>query len=137
MTLAAATLAFLLAALPARAEVVVVMSAQGSAGSLSAAQVSQIFLAKSSSLPGGGQAAPIDQDEGTPIRDEFYKKVTGKDAAQLKAYWAQLLFTGKAQKPKKAAGDEAVKKLVAATPGGIGYIDAKSVDGTVKVVLKP
>ena len=66
-----------------------------------------------------------------------HKKVTGKDAAQMKAYWSQLMFTGKAQKPKKVAGDDAVKKAVAATPGAIGYIDAAAVDASVKVVLKP
>ena len=32
----------------------------------------------------------------------------------MKAYWSQLMFTGKAQKPKKVAGDDAVKKAVAA-----------------------
>ncbi|WP_411834779.1 phosphate ABC transporter substrate-binding protein [Pseudoxanthomonas mexicana] len=121
----------------AHAEVVVVMSAKSDVSSLSQAQVSQIFLAKSSSLPGGGAATPIDQDEGAAVRNEFYSKVTGKDAAQMKAYWSQLMFTGKAQRPKKVAGDDAVKKAVAASPGAIGYINAGAVDGSVKVVLKP
>jgi len=121
----------------AHADVVVVMSAKSDVASLSQAQVSQIFLAKSSSLPGGGAATPIDQDEGADVRNEFYSKVTGKDAAQMKAYWSQLMFTGKAQRPKKVAGDDAVKKAVAASPGSIGYISAGAVDGSVKVVLKP
>jgi len=127
---------FLLAG-QARAEVVVVMSAKAGVDTLSQAQVSQIFLAKSNSLPGGAQATPIDQEEGDAARDEFYKKVAGRDAAQLKAYWAQLMFTGKAQRPKHVAGDDAVKKAVAANPGAIGYINAAAVDASVKVVLKP
>lgn len=121
----------------AHAEVVVVMSAKSTVGSLTQAQVSQIFLAKSLGLPGGGTAVPIDQDEGSATRNAFYSQVTGKDAAQMKAYWSQLMFTGKAQRPKKVSGDDAVKKAVAASPGAIGYIDAAAVDGSVKVVLKP
>lgn len=121
----------------AQAEVVVVMSSKSDVSSLTVGQVSQIFLAKSSSLPGGGAATPIDQEEGSAVRDEFYDKVARKDAAQMKAYWSQLLFTGKAQRPKRVAGDAAVKQAVAASPGTIGYIDAAAVDGSVKVVLKP
>lgn len=121
----------------AQAEVVVVMSSKSPVDSLSKDQVSQIFLAKSNSLPGGAQATPIDQDEGAKTREEFYKKVTGRDAAQLKSYWSQLMFTGKAQRPKHVAGDDAVKKAVAASPGTIGYIDAGAQDASVKVVFKP
>lgn len=121
----------------AHAEVVVVMSARSDVATLTPAQVSQIFLAKSSSLPGGGRAVAIDQAEGAAVRDAFYTKVTSRDAAQLRAYWSQLMFTGKAQRPKQVTGDAAVKREVAATAGAIGYIDSASVDASVKVVLKP
>lgn len=121
----------------AQAEVVVVVSAKSDVGALSSAQVSQIFLAKSVSFPGGGTAMPVDQNEGAAVRNEFYTKVTGKDAAQLKAYWSQLLFTGKAQRPQKGADSEAVKKMVASKPGAIGYIEKSAVDASVKVVLTP
>src|SRR5690606_33756651 len=121
----------------AHAEVVVVMSSRSDVSSLTVAQVSQIFLAKSSSLPGGGSATPIDQEEGSAVRDAFYSKVARKDAAQMKAYWSQLLFTGRAQRPKRVSGDAAVKQAVAADPGAIGYIDSGAVDGSVKVVLRP
>lgn len=125
------------ASLMAHAEVVVVMSAKSDVATLTANQVSQIFLAKSSSLPGGGRAVPLDQNEGAAVRDAFYSRVAGRDAAQLKSYWSQLMFTGKAQRPKQLASDDAVKKEVVATPGAIGYINASAVDASVKVVLKP
>lgn len=125
------------ASVAAHAEVVVVMASNSNISSLSQAQVSQIFLAKSLALPGGGSATPIDQDEGAAARNDFYSQVAGKDAAQMKAYWSQLMFTGKAQRPKKVSGDAAVKAAVASTPGAIGYINASAVDGSVKVVLRP
>ena len=121
----------------AQAEVVVVMSARSSVSSLSKAQVSQIFLAKSAALPDGSRATPIDQTEGSAVRNDFYTRVAGKDAAQMRAYWSQLMFTGKAQRPKQLASDAAVVQAVAASPGTIGYVNAAAVDSSVKVVLKP
>lgn len=121
----------------AHAEVVVIMSAKSDVSSLSKAQAAQIYLAKSLALPTGGSATPIDQDDAAAVRNEFYTKVAAKDSAQMRAYWSQLTFTGKAQRPKKISGDAAVVKAVAANPTAIGYVDASSVDGSVKVVLKP
>jgi ABC-type phosphate transport system substrate-binding protein len=120
----------------ARADVVVVVSAKSAEGNLSANQVVDIFLGKASSFPGGGQVIPVDQAEGSPVREEFYSKVAGKSPAQLKAYWARLIFSGKGQPPKDVPDSAAVKKQVADNPNAIGYIDQGSVDGTVKAVFK-
>lgn len=117
------------------AEVAVVVSSKSSVGNLTAAQAADIFLGKSSSFPGGGTAVPIDQSEGSAVRDEFYTKVTGKSAAQLKAYWSKIIFSGKGQPPKEVADSAAVKKQLAENPNAIGYIDKGAVDGTVKAVL--
>lgn len=120
----------------AHAEVVVVVSADSPVTSITSAQASQIFLAKSVSLPGGGNATPIDIASG-PVRDEFYVGVTGKDAAQLKSYWAQLTFTGKAKPFRQASSAAEAKKLIAASPSAIGYLAPADVDASVRVVLKP
>src|SRR5690606_17325297 len=87
-------LAALLPIAAAHAEVVVVVSANSPVTSLTSAQASQIFLAKSVSLPGGAAATPIDIASGA-VRDEFYAKVTGKDAAQLKSYRSEERRVGK------------------------------------------
>ena len=121
----------------AQADVVVVVSATSPVGNLTADQVSQVFLGKAATFPGGAQAVPIDQSESAAPRGEFYSKVTGKDSAQLKAYWSKIIFTGKGQPPKEVPGDADVKKLVAANPNTIGYIDKSAVDATVKAVFAP
>lgn len=128
---------FLLAGAPVQAGVVVVMSAKSDTNALSKAQVAQIYMAKSDALPDGKLARPIDQPEGTAVRNEFYQKVVGKDAAQMKAYWSQLVFTGKAQPPRVESGDAAVKQAVAANASALGYINENAVDGSVKVVFRP
>jgi len=121
----------------AQAGVVVVMSSKSDVSSLSKAQVSQIFLAKTDALPNGRVAKPVDQAEGSAVRNEFYDKVADKSAAQMKAYWSQLTFTGKAQPPRKVSGDAAVKAALGDNPAAIGYISDGAVDGSVKVVFKP
>lgn len=121
----------------AHAGVVVVMSAKSDVSSLTKAQVSQIYLAKSDALPNGKVARPIDQADGAAARNEFYSKVANKDAAQMKAYWSQLTFTGRAKPPREATGDAGVKAILAESPTSIGYISDGAVDSSVKVVFKP
>lgn len=129
--------ALLTATSVAQAGVVVVMSSKSDVSSLSKAQVAQIFMAKTDALPNGRVAKPVDQAEGSAVRNEFYDKVADKSAAQMKAYWSQLTFTGKAQLPRKVSGDAAVKAALGENPAAIGYISDGAVDGSVKVVFKP
>jgi ABC-type phosphate transport system substrate-binding protein len=117
------------AALPASAEIVVIVSKQNPATRMFSEQASQFFLGKSNLF------TPVDQADGSAIRNEFYKKVADKDAAQVKALWSKLVFTGKATPPKEFPNSADVKKAVAADPKAIGYIDKSAVDDTVKVIL--
>ncbi|MDY0962851.1 hypothetical protein [Massilia sp. CFBP9026] len=115
-------------AVPALAQVVVVVNPKAAESSMTKEQVAQFFLGKSTAM------TPIDQPDGAPLRADFYKKVADKDAAQAKALWSKLVFTGKATMPKEVADSAAVKAAVAANPKAIGYIDKSAVDATVKVV---
>jgi ABC-type phosphate transport system substrate-binding protein len=123
--------AALLLALPAMADVVVVVNPKAAETSMTKDQVAQFFLGKSSAM------SPVDQPESAPVRAEFYKKVTDKDASQVKALWSKLVFTGKATMPKEAADSAAVKKMVASDPKAIGYIEKSAVDASVKVIYTP
>ncbi len=121
--------AILAASVPALAEVVVVVNPKAAEASMTKDQVAQFFLGKSSSM------TPVDQPEDAPIRAEFYKKVTDKEASQAKALWSKLVFTGKATPPKEVANSAAVKAAVAANPKAIGYMEKSAVDSSVKVVF--
>lgn len=133
----AAAAAMLLAFASAHADVVVVVSAKSSASKLTKEQVADIFLGRSTSLPGAGQAVPLDQAAGSPVRDQFYTKVTGQTAAQVKTIWAKLSFSGKGTPPKALASDDEVKQQLAANPNAIAYMDKSKVDATVKTVFEP
>lgn len=119
----------------AQAQVAVIVNLKSPTASMSADQVSGIFLGKSNTLPSGATAAPADQPESAAIREQFYSKVTGKQAAQVKAAWSRLVFSGKGTPPKELGSSAEVKKFVAANPDAIGYVEKSAVDGSVKVVL--
>jgi ABC-type phosphate transport system substrate-binding protein len=120
----------------ASAETAVIVSKSNANASIDGDVISRMFLGKTSKFPDGGQAVPIDQNDGTPARDAFNDSILGKNSSQLKAYWSRLIFTGKGTPPKQAGDDAAVKALVAANPNMIGYIDSSAVDDSVKVVHK-
>jgi ABC-type phosphate transport system substrate-binding protein len=108
------------------ADIVVIVSPSST---LAKDQVADVFLGKNTSN------TPVDLPESSPIRAAFYAKATGKEPAQVKATWARLVFSGKAQPPKELPDASAVKKAVAADPKAVGYIDKGAVDASVKVLM--
>lgn len=118
------------------ADVVVIVHPSSSVATMTVEDVSRIFLGKSNNFPGGAQAIAINQDEGSAARAKFNDTVCKKSGSQYKAYWSQLMFTGKGTPPKDVGNDAAVKALIAANPNMIGYVDASAVDASVKVVYK-
>jgi ABC-type phosphate transport system substrate-binding protein len=119
----------------AHGDVVAVVSDKSAVTNLTKHQLADIFLGKSARFPNGNQAVPIDQAEGTPARDEFYVTFTGKTAAQLKAHWSKIIFTGRGQPPRAASDSTETKKLLLQNPNAIGYIERSAVDASVRVVV--
>jgi hypothetical protein len=69
--------------------------------------------------------------------DKFYARLAGKSAAQMKAYWSKIIFTGRGQPPKEASDGAAVKKLILENQAAIGYIEKDRLDASVRVLLTP
>lgn len=131
----AGLLAGVLAAGACRAEIVVIVSAKNPLKALSGEQAADLFLGKAADFPNGAKAVPIDQSEGSPVRDQFYQKTSGKAPAQMKAHWARMLFTGRGQPPVESGDNAAIRRLVADSPELVGYIDRSALDSSVKAVL--
>ena len=127
----------LLSAAPAMAQPVPVVIANKSVSieHIDAGQATQIFLRQLQKWPDGVPIEPVDIKEGSPLRAEFYARVTGRTPGQLRAYWARQAFTGMGFPPREVATAEDVARAVRAQPGGIGYIDRKDVDDSTKVLL--
>lgn len=117
------------------AEVVVVTGADNALTALNRNQVRDLFLGKVVSLPDGNSSSPIDQPDSNPLREEFYMKVANMTAAQARAHWAKLYFTGRGVPPQLCKNAAEVKKMLNSTPGAIGYLDRASLDSSVKVLF--
>jgi len=128
-------LALSLASGIASSDVVVVVSARSPITTLSKNQLIDIFLGKVSRYPDGTEAMPLDQAEGSSARDEFYTRVADKSAAQIKAYWSKIIFTGRGQPPPTVSNSVEMKKRIQGNPAAIGYIDRALVDDTVRVLF--
>ena len=99
---------------------------------LDASTVKKLYLGKAKSL----QIEAVDLEDGHPKKGEFHQAITQKTEAQLQAYWAKRVFTGKGQPPKAVGQESLAKDMVASSTNTIAYIDESLVDSTVKVILK-
>ncbi len=100
-------------------------------------QIRNIFLGKTRSFPDGSTAIPVEISNQSSLRKDFEKVVLKKDDAQVRAYWAQMVFTGRATPPKTISSEAELRTLIASNPNLVGYIDSGSADNSVKVVLQP
>jgi len=116
-----------MAAAHSQAQVAVV--AGTAVGAVNKDQLANLYLGRSF------EYKLVDLPEGSPTRDQFYKKLADRDQPQIKAMWARVIFTGKGQAPQVANDAAAVKKALAADPKAIAYIDKAAVDSSVKVLL--
>lgn len=131
-------ISLLLAALEAHgaAELVVVANAGSGVASLTREQVVNIFLGRFRQLPNGMTALPVDQPVDDARRAEFYRRLVGKNPAEIRAYWARLVFSGKTSPPHQAATQQEALQWLAQHPGAVGYLASDSLQPSLTVVFK-
>jgi ABC-type phosphate transport system substrate-binding protein len=125
----------LAAAAPAAAEDAfkVVVHPSNPAAAMTKAQVSQLFLKKATRWPGGQTVQPIEVADDR-VRERFCQQVHGKSLNAVKAYWNQLIFTGREVPPLEKRGDDDVLAYVRANPGAVGVVSAAAAGAGVKVL---
>ncbi|NOZ37372.1 MAG: phosphate ABC transporter substrate-binding protein [Gammaproteobacteria bacterium] len=121
--------------LPVKAEIVVVTNKATKLPGITLTELGRFYLGQSKSFSSGQRVAVADQATGSAIRQQFYKKVLNMSESELSRYWAKRRFTRKFKPPKMILGDAAIKQWVAMTPNSLGYIDSKSLDNSVKLLL--
>src|SRR5882757_2194540 len=95
-----------------------------------------IYSGRLKGWPDGSPVFPLDQSDGTSVREAFYMNFVGRTAANMQAVWAQNIFSGKGLPPKIAAPDSEMKRIVSTNRNAIGYIRASAVDDSVRVLLR-
>ena len=101
--------------------------------SLTRAQVAQFFLKKTTRWPAGQPVTPVEPADDA-LHARFCERVLGKSPYAVKAYWNQLIFSGREVPPLERRDDEEVVAFVRGNLGAIGLVSAGTSAGEVKTV---
>lgn len=129
-------LALLLGAQVQAADIVVIANAQNPVAELGKKQVVDLFMGRVSSFPDGIPANTLDLRPGTPLRADFYRRLTGKSEAQVDAYWATLVFAGRMSPPKQFSSEQKLIREVARDKSAIAYVSRQALPKNVTVVME-
>ncbi len=108
------------------ADIVLIVSAESKTTELSKRELVNIYTGRNIIRPDGSRVEPFDQPLSSDLRARFYRQLLNKSVAEMNAYWARLLFTGRAKRPRQldAAADSI--EMIKSNPNAIVYIDSQS-----------
>ena len=120
----------------AAAELVVVANPQSGIERLTQDEVINIYLGRYRRLASGITAEPVDLAGGSELKTRFYRRLVGKTLAEINAYWARLVFSGRTHPPHAAENVEAALNYVVARPGALAYVERIHTDKRVRIVFE-
>jgi len=84
--------------------------------------------------PDGTRVVPFVMDSNSTVHARFAKQVLQVFPYQLQQAWDRLVFSGTGQAPIVVKSPTDMRRRVAQTPGGIGYVPNEYVDDSVSTV---
>ena len=124
-------LVMLLLPVNAMADLVLIAHQQAPVSSISRDEAVNIYMGRLRRFPSGESVQPVDG----PEKAQFYRLLVNKELADINAYWARLVFSGRTSPPRSFAQSAAVLEYVAENPDAIGYIERAELNAKVKVIL--
>jgi hypothetical protein len=119
-----------------RADLVVVANSHSGIERLTQDEVVNIYLGRYRRLTSGIAAEPVDLADDSELRARFYRSLVNKSLAEINAYWARLVFSGKTRPPQLANSVEAALQYVVARPGALAYLERSQADRRVRIVFE-
>jgi ABC-type phosphate transport system substrate-binding protein len=98
-------------------------------------EVKRIYLRQRRFWDDREPVLPVNREYGSATRKEFERIVFGELRVPLSRYWNEQYFLG-VLPPATLASDSAVRQYVASRRNAIGYIDARNLDDSVRVLLR-
>jgi hypothetical protein len=120
----------------ARAELVLIANVAIAEASISREQAVNIYMGRLRRFPSGAAAQPLDLPPDSTEKALFYHLLINKDLSDIEAYWARLVFSGRASPPRTVGSLKEVVERVALEPNVIGYVDRALVDKRVKIIME-
>lgn len=117
-------------------EFVVVVNKDNKINTLSKREVIDIYMGRYLTFPDGEMSQPLDLPAQSTLKNDFYQQLVNKNEQKINAYWARLLFSGRAKPPTPSTSVEDALNKVTASKFAIGYIPKSQITDAVKVVYQ-
>ncbi len=121
---------------PGKSSDLVIITATDNVEQLQLEDIARIYLGKVNRYPSGAVVVPLDLDPSDPAYVRFARLVLNKTPAQLQAYWAKRIFTGKGKPPRSLRNRDELRSLVASHKRYLSYIDSADADNSVRWVIE-
>jgi hypothetical protein len=115
--------------------IVVIVNPAAGVSRLTREEATNLFMGRQRYLGKGLVALPVEMVEPEEVRARFYERLVNLPLPQVRAYWARVYFSGKAQPPRQTSSAAETLDVVAANKGAIGFVLQSKLDRRVKPVL--
>lgn len=117
-------------------DLVVVVNKSNNINDLSKREVIDIYMGRYVTFPDGESAKPFDLPAESQLKNDFYLKLVNQNERKINAYWARLLFSGRAKPPESVESINEVLSHLKNSESAIAYIPESEVTDIVKVVYR-
>ncbi len=101
---------------------------------MDASELRSVFMAQRQWWGGDTKISIVLLKSSVPISEVVADKVFDMSPNDVKTYWIQIVFRGKAKTPKHFDSEDALIAYVARTPGAIGVVSAEADTAALKVI---
>jgi ABC-type phosphate transport system substrate-binding protein len=117
-------------------DLVVVVNKSNTVNDLSKREVIDIYMGRYVTFPDGESAKPFDLPAESQLKNDFYLKLVNQNERKINAYWARVLFSGRAKPPESVQSINEVLSHLQNSESAIAYIPESEVTDIVKVVYR-
>jgi ABC-type phosphate transport system substrate-binding protein len=98
-------------------------------------QVRKLFIGEKAKWRNGERVIVLMNASGAVERSVVLRRIFRMNEHEYKKYMMQAAFTGRVPTPPREVDAGEMKKIVADTPGAIGYLRLQDMDASVRAVL--
>lgn len=120
----------------AQADLVLIANPAIAENTISREEAINIYMGRLRRFPSGASAQPLDLPANGTEKALFYRLLVNKELSDIDAYWARLVFSGRASPPHTVGSLQEMLERVAGETNVIGYVDRAFVDKRVRVIME-
>ncbi len=118
------------------ADILVVVNTKNETSSLSKYELIDLYMGRFRTFPNRLPVKLYDHDEESSLRNQFYRQLIDKSVAEVNAFWARLLFTGRAKPPKIFEDNDELFNVLVDDTQAIAYINEQDLRDNMKIVYR-